>query len=541
MEKITHEELIDLAIVGYGPVGQMLALMLGQKGYQVAVYERQPTLYPLPRAVHFDHEVARIFQATGLIPEISEVIEPATSYEWRNSKGETLLLFNWSNLSSSGWYESNMFSQPQLEKVLDNAVKTLPNVQVFQGWEVTGLEQTDDYAELRVRPKQTGNVKSPEAPASEQSRIVKARYVVGADGGNSFVRQALNIKMVDLGFYYDWLVVDVIPHEQRVWEPPSWQLCDPVRPTTIVPGGPGRRRWEFMLLPGESKEEISQPETVWRLLEPWNINQTNATLERHTVYTFRAQWAENWRKGRFLLAGDAAHLMPPFAGQGMCSGLRDVMNLSWKLDLVLAGKARDALLDAYTSERLPNIQHFINFSVELGKVICVADPQAAEARDQAMLAARTDPAMVTPTAPPPPLGPGILHKDDAQAGKLFIQGKVSYQGHTGLFDDVVGPGWSILSTQANPSQLLSSEQIAFLHLLGTNLLQISSSEQPGEEAVCDLEGVYQTYLNKAGLQAVIVRPDFYIFGGVASLEELPLAVEELRQLVEVRQTVTAGI
>src|SRR6185295_18872069 len=164
----------------------------------------------------------------------------------------------------------------------------------------------------------------------------------------------------------------------------------------LVSGGPGRRRWEFMRLPGESLDELNNEATAWRLLAPWDVHPGNATLERHTVYRFQARWVDTWRNGRLLLAGDAAHQMPPFAGQGMCSGLRDVANLTWKLDLVLADTAPPALLDTYASERIPHVRALIDFSMELGKVICIADPAGAAARDALMVAAAEAGQQTTP-------------------------------------------------------------------------------------------------------------------------------------------------
>ena len=171
---------------------------------------------------------------------------------------------------------------------------------------------------------------------------VTAQYVVGCDGANSFVRENIEHTITDLGFVSDWLVVDIIPQVEREWTPMNLQVCDPARPTTVVSGGPGRRRWEFMALPGETKEDLNKEEVAWKLLEPWDITPANSILERHAVYTFKAQWVDEWRKGRVILAGDAAHLTPPFMGQGMCAGLRDAKNLAWKLDLILrSGKVND--------------------------------------------------------------------------------------------------------------------------------------------------------------------------------------------------------
>ena len=200
----------DVAIVGYGPVGQLLAALLGQRGFRVVALERYSEIYPKPRAVHFDHEVARILQAVGIRADTNPIIEPYDDwYEWKNAERRTLLKLDWRGVGPSYWHTSNFFSQPELEN----------------------------------------------------AETLRARYVVGCDGANSTVRRLLGIDVADLGFFFDWLILDMIPGDPMHFDPPAWQLCDPARPTTIVPGGPGRRRWEFMALPGEDVNESGGCET----------------------------------------------------------------------------------------------------------------------------------------------------------------------------------------------------------------------------------------------------------------------------------------
>jgi 2-polyprenyl-6-methoxyphenol hydroxylase-like FAD-dependent oxidoreductase len=237
----------------------------------------------------------------------------------------------------------------------------------------------------------------------------------------------------DLGFRFDWLIVDVKPREQRTWSPMNWQLCDPSRPTTIVSGGPGRRRWEFMRLPGETIAELNTRRRAWQLLEPWNRTPENTTIERHAVYTFEAKWTREWRCGRLMIAGDAVHLMPPFAGQGMCAGMRDIANLVWKLDLVMRDVAAEGLLDSYGTERSANVQHFIHLSMALGQVICVLDEDTAAERDRRMVAGGAERTRVLPAGPPPRLGPGVL-SDQPVAGLSMPQGRVRRDGHKVLLD-----------------------------------------------------------------------------------------------------------
>ena len=504
-------EAYDVAIVGYGPVGELLAILLGQRGWRVCALERWPSAYPLPRAVHFDHEIGRVLQSAGVADAVAASTEPASLYEWRNAAGDLLLRIGRdTDRSLSGWPESSMFCQPVLERILDERARTLPSVRVDRGCEVEAVRAQGDCVELDAR-REDGTCIG-----------VRARYGIGCDGANSVVRGALGIPWLDLGFHFDWLVVDVLPAVPRRWDPLNWQLCDPARPTTLVSGGPGRRRFEFMRLPHESLDQLADEAAAWRLLEPWGLHSGNAKLERHAVYTFRARWAEAWRRERWLLAGDAAHLMPPFAGQGMCSGLRDAANLAWKLDLVLAGRAPDRLLDSYASERIPHVRALIELSIELGKVICVADPAAAAARDERMTSeahARSAPI----AAPLPSLGPGLFAEGSAGAGRLFVQDRVRRGDAEGRFDDVVGRGFALVSPIGDPAAALDRESAAFFAALGGVTAHVSA-----DGPIFDANGGYARWFAAHGAAVALQRPDFYVFGTAPALDGARGLVESLR-------------
>ena len=511
----------DVAIVGFGPVGQLLSLLLGRAGHDVVALERWPQPYDRPRAVHFDHEIGRIFQAAGVGEQVRAVTDPVPDhYEWRNADGAALVRIDWSGTGPSGWPTANFFSQPQLEAVLARAADEQPTVTLHRGCEVVNLEIAEDHVRLTT----TGG------PGE-----VRARYVIGADGANSFVRTGMATTVTDLGFFYDWLIVDTIPHEQRTWSPMNWQLCDPARPTTIVSGGPGRRRWEFLRLPHESVQELNTLERAWELLEPWGRTAENTTIERHTVYTFQARWVDRWREGRLLLAGDAAHQMPPFAGQGMCSGLRDAINLAWKLGLVLDGTAEPDLLDSYTSERSTHVQHAIGMSMALGQVICVLDPEEAADRDTRMIAGGADPQQVLPAPPPPVLGDGILqHGADGkrlpEVGHLTPQFQVTHQGRTRLLDEFTGAGFTVLTDGPGPAEALDADERAFLASIGAVVVPLYPHDGTAPPTgYLDAEDGYLPHLREHGHTAAVVRPDFYLFGAASSSTELHGLLGQLRE------------
>jgi 2-polyprenyl-6-methoxyphenol hydroxylase-like FAD-dependent oxidoreductase len=519
----------DIAIVGYGPVGQTAAILLGRLGHSVAVFERWPRLYPRPRAVHYDDEIARVFQHMGIAERLAPITEPATTYEWRNAAEQTLLLLDRSEPGPSGWPAATMFTQPQLEQVLDETAKAVPRVEVHQGWEVVDVADEGPHVTLTVG---RGETDGDRWTSTGERRTVTARVAIGCDGANSLVRERMGTGIEDLGFAFDWLIADTIPQDPGLLAGVNLQRCDPARPTTLVSGGPGRRRWEWMLLPGETPEQVERADFVWSLLARSGVGPADATLERYIVYTFRARWAERWRQGRLLLAGDAAHLMPPFAGQGMCSGIRDAFTLAWRLDLVLTGRADESTLDAYTTERRGHLQHAIALSVELGKVICIADEAQAAARDEVLLAAAADPSTPPIEPPAPVLGPG-LHDGPggdqaAAAGSLFPQAAVSTAAGTRLLEDTIDAGFCLYALDADPASLLDEDAAAQLRELGASLVAIDDG--------LDATGAYRAWFEAHRCTVALVRPDFYVFGTAATGGETRALVRRLKTALKTEAT-----
>ncbi|EJO59685.1 bifunctional 3-(3-hydroxy-phenyl)propionate/3-hydroxycinnamic acid hydroxylase [Burkholderia multivorans] len=520
------QNLLDVVIIGYGPVGQSLSILLGERGYDVAVFERWPSLYPLPRAVFHDHEIRRLFHAMGIGSEVEAISQPSATYQWFNADWKTLVEIDWSAESISDGPVGYLFNQPSLEALLDRKAKSLPNVSVNQGWEAVELRQLLDCCEVVLQRKVMENGES--VPKGE-TRTVRARYVVGADGANSFVRKSTGIAFDDLGFQEDWLVIDLKPNDGVTLDVPDiGQWCNPARPTTMVPGGPGYRRWEFMRLPHETLEELQRPEKVWELLSPW-VGPDQATLVRYAVYTFRSLIAETWRKGRVLLAGDAAHQMPPFMGQGMCSGLRDVWNLAWRFDLVLKGIASADLLDSYTPERRPQVRAVIDASIAMGKVVCISDPEEAAKRDEAYLSGS-----VPPLPPFPGLTDGLIRADQTSAtggigGLLSVHGQVRNDGEVMRYDDAIPNGFHVIALDADPEPYLDARSRATLARIGAQTIGITRDERRvvTGRVLFDISGKYNAFFTEHGAKAIIVRPDYYVFGAVESLSELPTLVATL--------------
>jgi 2-polyprenyl-6-methoxyphenol hydroxylase-like FAD-dependent oxidoreductase len=527
-DETTSGSRADVVIVGYGPVGQTLAALLGHQGHDVVVLERQTAMYTRPRAVTLDNEVTRVLAGIGIGSYFEEFCLPSWQYDWQNAEGQTLIHFEFGNEPGSGRPLNVTFHQPSLEARLIELVATLPSVEVRRGATVVDVVERDDDVVVTYET------------ADGHRQAVSATYVVGCDGANSRVREALDPEIEDRGFFYDWAVLDVLPHDKdRVenWEPRNLQICDPARPTTVVSAGPGRRRWEFFLLPDEDPETFEDDAYAWQLLKPWDLTPENADMERAAVYRFRAMCCDTWRSGRLVLAGDAAHLMPPFIGQGLCSGVRDAANVAWKLDAILRGVAAADLLETYTSERRAHVQHAIGMSVELGKVICIADPEAAAERDAQMLAAGGRPDQALKPVPPPTLGPGVTRrKPDGSplgpAGQFAGHGVVRLpDGKVGPHDDLVLPAFALGASFDAREHLTAESVAAFLGLGGVFEHFVDGAAELRQEAgyrqVADVGGYYLPHMAERGFSAAIVRPDYYLFGASLAADEVQGLVDDL--------------
>ncbi|MDA0371229.1 MAG: bifunctional 3-(3-hydroxy-phenyl)propionate/3-hydroxycinnamic acid hydroxylase [Actinomycetota bacterium] len=418
----------DVAVIGAGPVGATLAALLAKRGLSVIVIERDVDVYPLPRAAHLDAETVRNLREIGAWSEAPGWSVVNEGMDFVTADGQLLLRMTATSPSDDTTPQSNLFHQPSLDRLIrDRAVHH--GATLLLGHEVVDVRDDGSTVLVTARDLDSRTIE------------IDASWVVGCCGARSFLRRQMGVSQIDLQFDEPWLVVDVIidGHDP---DPPTrtLQICDPHRPSTVVPMPGTRRRFEFMLLPGENADDVNQSERITEWIAP-HLGSVTATVERSAVYTFHGLIAEEWRQGHLLLAGDAAHQMPPFLGQGMCSGIRDAVNLAWKLTAVCRG-ADDSLLDTYQSERSPHVRRIVESAVGFGRIICTLDVDEAAERDRMMLAARAENPVDVGGSPMPAQSgsPMILEG----AGQLVVEG--SRDGRT--IDEILDGRWAVMAPRS---------------------------------------------------------------------------------------------
>lgn len=518
----------DVAIVGFGPTGAVAASMLGRVGIKTLVVDRSTTIYDKPRAIALDHEIMRVFQELGIVDEIAEHVTPYPASEYRGVDGRVIKRLDAAPPPlPQGWPPNLSFTQPPVEAALRACAARQASVSLMLGHEVRTLSQTADGVALGLRSES----------GCEQTQ--RARYVIACDGATSTLRRLAGLELEDLGFDEPWLVVDVKVSPSAMDRLPrvNVQYCEPERPSTYVVGPSNHRRWEIMLREGESPADFLLERNVWTLLGRW-IQPDEASIWRSATYRFHALVARRWRERRVFLAGDAAHQQPPFLGQGMCQGVRDAVNLSWKLAHVLQGRAADALLETYETERSTHVRQLTETIKMLGGFVCERDPVKAAARDDQLLAQMGG---VVKTASRqdlvPPLQRGFLSsRAHAANGTLFPQPRIASGAAPLLLDDRIGTGFRLVLAQPmglNALQIMRDAKRAFD--VSVALVQrVCANERSLEsevEPLIELDGVVSDWFKTHRCQAALVRPDNYVFGVATSAEEVQQLVREAIQQV----------
>jgi len=459
----------DVIIVGLGPTGGTLANLLALNGFSILILEREKNLYALPRAVHFDDEIMRVFQTIGITKKFLKdtIINKGTKFV--NSDGKVLL--DWprpKSITENGWYPSYRFHQPDLEKSLRNRLKNFKKVKLMQNTEVIKIKNNKNSVNLLFKSK-------------NKLQKVRSKYVIGCDGARSTTRDQMGSVLDNLGFTQKWAVVDLILKKNKNKLPDrTIQYSNSERPATYCRNVGKRRRWEFAIQDNENEKEILSDEYIWNFLKPW-LNPKDAHLERKAIYIFQSAIARKWRKGRIFIAGDAAHLMPPFMGQGMCAGIRDVSNLAWKISWCIKNNHNEKFLDTYQTERFSNAREYIETTMRMGEFVNAVGSENITDNISSGPGGTKSMQSIKPK-----LGVGLGSNKDKNRGKIFPQLKMKN-------------GKTLDEKFSKSPLLLTSSKLS--KKISLNKIQSITDK--------DIKGLSKL-LKSYNAKAIIVRPDRFI-------------------------------
>lgn len=507
------EFMTEVAILGAGPVGLTLANYLSKQGVQVTVIEQLDQLIDYPRAIGIDDEALRTIQSLGLVEQVLPHTTPNHAMRFLTPKGHCFADIQ-PLTREFGFSRRNAFIQPQVDNVLLQGLKQYPKTEVLFSRQLMEFSQDAQSVTLKMQNKQG------------QNEVVKAQYLIACDGGNSVVRRTLNIGFDGKTAPNQWIVIDI--ENDPLATPHIYLCCDPVRPYVSAALPHGIRRFEFMVMPGETQEELSKPENINKLLAKVLPNTHNIEVIRQRVYTHNARIAEKFRVDRILLAGDAAHIMPVWQGQGYNSGMRDAFNLGWKMALVIQGKASPELLDSYQIERKDHAKAMIDLSVMAGHVLAPPKKWQGFVRDGIAYALN----YIKPIKqyllemrfkPMPQYHDGVLipnTQKNSPVGKMFIQPKVQLvTGEHVLLDEVIGNDFAILAWGVDPQWGLSAASMQQWKKLGVKFIQVLPAIQLQNEKRKQYDGVIcvgdigteiRTWFGRTNDSMVILRPDRFV-------------------------------
>lgn len=470
----------DVTIIGLGPTGGTLANLIALQGFSVLILEREKSFYPLPRAVHFDDEIMRVFQTVGITKNFLKhtIINKGTKFV--NSKGKIIL--DWPRprtVTENGWYPSYRFNQPDLEKQLRKKLIKYKKVKVKQNSEVTKIKNFKDHVKIYFKNVIDKNIEE-----------IKSKYVVGCDGANSITRNQMRTKMDNLGFTQKWAVVDLILKKEKKNLPDrTIQYSNSKQPATYCRNVGKRRRWEFAIRKNQTEKTILSNSYIWNFLKPW-LKKNEAFIERKTIYTFKSAISRKWKKGRIFIAGDAAHLMPPFMGQGMCAGIRDVSNLAWKIAKCLRNKHSEKILKTYQSERFSNVKEYVETTMRMGEFVnAVGSDQITDNISS------TSDGTKSMQSIKPKLGQGLGNKTDKSRGNIFPQ----FKTRNGYYLDE--------KFSKKPILLLSPQ------------IKIKISKKLNSTDSKNYVGL-SNYFKISNSKAIIVRPDRFILNSCSYSKNL---------------------
>ncbi len=520
----------DVMIVGAGPVGLMIANYLGGQGVNVTVVEKLPTLIDYPRAIGLDDESLRVFQAIDLANEVLPYTTPLHAMRFLTPKGRCFADIQ-PMTDEFGWPRRNAFIQPMADKALYDGLDRFSNVQVLFSREMTEFGQDSEKVWATLTNEQG------------ETEQITARYMVACDGGNSLVRRSLNISFDGETAPNQWIVMDL--KNDPLGTPNIYMCCDAERPYVSAALPQGIRRFEFMVMPGETEEELSKPENMERLLRKVLPSTENVEFIRQRVYTHNARLAGKFREHRILLAGDAAHIMPVWQGQGYNSGMRDANNLAWKLALVVQGLADPQLLDTYQQERRDHAKAMIDLSVTAGHVLAPPKKWQATLRDGVSWLLNYLPPikryfLEMRFKPMPKYDHGVVVEatpalKSSPVGKLFIQPSVRVGDDIVKLDDVIGQRFAIVSWGTDPMQGLSESEIKHWQHLGTQFIQVVPSVQlkgdlkchPDVVCIGDETGALKEWFGRYPASVALLRPDRFV-AGIAIPQTLQNLCQQVR-------------
>ncbi len=480
----------DAVIVGFGPTGGTLANLLALNGFSILVLEKEKSFYPLPRAVHFDDEVMRVFETIGITNTFLKytIINKGTKFVDKKNR----VILDWPRpreITENGWYPSYRFNQPDLERELRKKLKSYKKVEIKQSSKVKKIINKKSEVDIifeDINSKKIFNIKS--------------KYLIGCDGANSITRSQMKTKMKNLGFTQKWAVIDLILKKNKKNLPDrTIQYSNPARPATYCRNVGKRRRWEFAIKKTEKIETILSDKYIWNFLKPW-LKKQEARMERKTIYTFQSALAKSWKKGRIFLAGDAAHLMPPFMGQGMCAGIRDVSNLAWKISHCLKKKHDDKLLNTYQSERSSNVKEYIETTMRMGEFVNAVGKSPITNNISADSEGRKSMKSIKPK-----LGRGLGKSKDKFRGNIFPQFK-----NNGKNLDIKFSRKPILVLSDKFKQSLSNKINYYRNKSNTKLSR---------------------YLENVNCEGLIVRPDRFILASIKNLKDVKLITKRNLKLL----------